>query len=87
MWYLYHRLGIQSNIVVAAEYARNKNKGSGNDSDGDDDDDEFRLSRPAVLNALRTVVEANAGLRLVGVATPVAAKWTAHDAYRYAPRG
>ena len=70
MWYLYHRLGIQSNIVVAAEYARNKNKGSGNDSDGDDNDDEFRLSRPAVLNALRTVVEANAGLRLVGVATP-----------------
>ena len=56
MWYLYHRLGIQSNVVVAAEYAHADNG--------------VRLSKPAVLEALRTVVEANAGLRLVGVATP-----------------
>ena len=60
MWYLYHRLGIQSNVVVAAQYASV--------------DTSRRLSKPVVLNALRAVVEAQPQLRIVGVPTPAVKK-------------
>lgn len=57
MFYIYHRLGIQSNILIAATYD-NKNNGS------------RPLTKPAVLGALQTVVEKQAMMRAVGVMTP-----------------
>lgn len=53
-FYLYHQHGIQSNLVVAASYAK----------DGD------RLSKSRVLEALRVTAEAQPALRTVGVHTP-----------------
>lgn len=49
-----HQHGLQSNLVVAASYAK----------DGD------RLSKPRVLEALRVTMEAQPALRTVGVHTP-----------------
>lgn len=55
MYYLYHRLGIQSNLIVSARYATA---------------DDVQLSRPLVVGALRAVVEAHPALRLVAVQRP-----------------
>ncbi|KAH6981078.1 alcohol acetyltransferase [Ilyonectria sp. MPI-CAGE-AT-0026] len=55
MFFMFHRLGIQSNILVSARYA----------PAGPDQGD--RLCRHAITAALRTVVEAHSALRIVGV--------------------
>jgi hypothetical protein len=52
MFYLYHRLGLWSNVVVAAKYAH---------ADGQ------RLTKTRVLEALKAVVEAQPQLRTTGV--------------------
>ncbi|KAH8722026.1 alcohol acetyltransferase-domain-containing protein [Ilyonectria robusta] len=55
MFFMFHRLGIQSNILVSARYAP-----AGLDEGN-------RLSRTAITAALRSVVEAHSALRIVGV--------------------
>ncbi|KAK7413346.1 hypothetical protein QQX98_007790 [Neonectria punicea] len=55
MFFMLHRLGIQSNILVSASYVPT------------DRDHGSRLSRRAVTAALRTVVEAHSALRIVGI--------------------
>ncbi|VUC25781.1 unnamed protein product [Clonostachys rosea] len=57
MWYLYHQLGIQSNLVVSAKYAYR-------------DDKTRMLTKTAVVAALQKVVEAHARLRMVFVIRP-----------------
>ncbi|KAG9256657.1 alcohol acetyltransferase [Emericellopsis atlantica] len=52
IWYLEYRLGIRSNVVVAATY----NHPSGQ-----------ALTKPMVLRALKTVIEQQPSMRLVGV--------------------
>lgn len=59
MFYLYHRLGIQSNVVVAARYASTE-----------PGEQRLILSEDAVFAALHTVVTANPELGLVGVIKP-----------------
>ena len=54
MWYLYHRHGLQSNLIVAASYAK----------DGE------RLTKPRVLDTLRVTVATHSALRTVCVQTP-----------------
>lgn len=54
MYYLYHRLGIQSNILVSARYSNNGRL----------------LARPDILAALQHVVEAHPMLRAVAVKCP-----------------
>ncbi|VUC28434.1 unnamed protein product [Clonostachys rosea] len=54
IFYLYHRLGIQSNVIVTATY----------------DNPHELLNEDLVLNALRQVVEAHPMMRMVGVVRP-----------------
>jgi hypothetical protein len=54
IFYLYHRLGIQSNVIVTATY----------------DNPHELLDESLVLNALRRVVEAHTMMRMVGVVQP-----------------
>ncbi|KAH7126227.1 alcohol acetyltransferase [Dactylonectria estremocensis] len=60
MFFMCHRLGIQSNILVSARYAPTD---TGLDAGA-------RLSSSAITAALRTVVETHAALRIVGVVQP-----------------
>jgi hypothetical protein len=57
MWYLYHQLGIQSNLVVSAKYAHG-------------DDKNRILTKTTVVAALGKVVEAHARLRMVFAIRP-----------------
>ncbi|KPM35887.1 hypothetical protein AK830_g10677 [Neonectria ditissima] len=59
LWYLYHRLGIWSNILISAEYCS---------SNGD------QLTRPVILAALRAVVEAHPALWHVFLQRPSSKK-------------
>ncbi|KAF7556260.1 hypothetical protein G7Z17_g1539 [Cylindrodendrum hubeiense] len=59
LWYLYHRLGIWSNILISAEYR------SSNGS---------QLTKPAIIAALRTVVQAHPALWHVFVQRPSSKK-------------
>jgi hypothetical protein len=54
IFYLYHRLGIQSNVIVSARYTNHAH----------------RLTKRAVLAALRAVVEAHPMMRTIGVVKP-----------------
>ncbi|CAM1506365.1 Fc.00g060060.m01.CDS01 [Cosmosporella sp. VM-42] len=56
MYYLYHRLGIQNNLLVSARYVPTSGGG--------------RLSRAQVTAALKQVVEAHSGLAAVAVPRP-----------------
>lgn len=59
MFWLYHRLGLQSNVIVSAKYSCDNGR---------------TLTKPMVVSALRTCIEKHSRLRVVGVMRPSSRK-------------